>query len=706
MTAKNILTTCVFCFALLSITFAQNVNNFQRLKARGNLPKEFTSSSKSKYEALEKKADSKKKVARKEKKFYLESSFAIDQMLKSGVVLYGDPVTEYINKVADNLLKNDPKLRKKLRFYTVKSSEVNAFATDRGSIFINLGLISKLETEAQIAFILAHEIIHYQEKHSMDSFLEYQEIDDLYKRNKTYDQLLKKSNYSQKLEEEADEEGMEIFDKSDYGSSSLPQLYEIMATSHVAYSDVEFDKSYLEINEMVLPDSLLSDTIAEIEKYMEDEELSTHPSLKDRKAKMEKRFGSTSSGKSDFLLPQEDFEKIRTLSRFEICNILLHNQSFPAALYYSYALSKEFSENKFLQGVKVKALYGMAQYANSSQREAIPVDPEPVQGNMQQAFHILNKMKAKELSAVAAAHLWEHHRKNIKDEAMRLRTKDMIVDLMKFHIDDKDEFFTKKPTGDESYTKGIFAEEYKNSDFQKYVKEGGKARRKYKKMEHRLEYLETFTKGYGKKKKKELKNGVGLKKKKMIFINPMYYRINKKKKVPMRYIESETRQGDFVKLIKKTSKKLNFKSEILDVNSLKKNSIEEDFNEIAAINFWMDELGEHGVEMLPSNHGDVMKITEKYGVDAITYTGVLSVRNRSSIAALIYSYLIPSGYFAPMAYHSPLLNNNDTVFFWMTIDTENLEVLHSEINAMKMKTADLVLESNIYWMIDQMKRSR
>ncbi|MGK0390414.1 MAG: Zn-dependent protease with chaperone function [Maribacter sp.] len=185
MVTKNIyLPFALFLLFSFSLT-AQNLNNFEQLVSDGEIPKEFISSSSSKYKSLEKKVKDKKKAGKKQKKFYLESSFAIDQLLRSGEVLFGDPVSDYVNKVADKLLEHSPKLRKKLRFYVVKSAGVNAFATDRGSIFVNLGLMSRLENEAQFAFVLAHEIIHYKHRHNMDSFLEYQEIEAGFKRQKS-----------------------------------------------------------------------------------------------------------------------------------------------------------------------------------------------------------------------------------------------------------------------------------------------------------------------------------------------------------------------------------------------------------------------------------------------------------------------------------------------------------------------------------------
>jgi len=95
-----------------------------------------------------------KKISKKEKalekEFALNSNFGIDDILFSGKVLYGDPLSNYINKVADKVLKDQPKLRSELRFYVLKSYSVNAFSTNQGIIFVTVGFLSQIENEAQI----------------------------------------------------------------------------------------------------------------------------------------------------------------------------------------------------------------------------------------------------------------------------------------------------------------------------------------------------------------------------------------------------------------------------------------------------------------------------------------------------------------------------------------------------------------------------
>ena len=104
-------------------------------------------------------------------KFLRESNYYLNQILMSGIVLYNTPINEYVDKIMDKILINEPELRKNIRIYILKTPTVNASATDKGIMFVNLGLIAQSGSESQLAYILSHELIHYIKKHNIDLYL-------------------------------------------------------------------------------------------------------------------------------------------------------------------------------------------------------------------------------------------------------------------------------------------------------------------------------------------------------------------------------------------------------------------------------------------------------------------------------------------------------------------------------------------------------
>ena len=146
--------------------------NYQGLRCAGELPVDFRQTSVAKARKAEL-AIADKDLSRTERlqesEHAVRTVFEVDEILMSGRVLFGDPLSEFVESVAEKILKaNDREdLLDELRFYVLKSQEVNAYATSNGVVMVTVGLLSRIENESQLAFILAHEIQHYVLKHSL-----------------------------------------------------------------------------------------------------------------------------------------------------------------------------------------------------------------------------------------------------------------------------------------------------------------------------------------------------------------------------------------------------------------------------------------------------------------------------------------------------------------------------------------------------------
>lgn len=88
-----------------------------------------------------------------------------EQIEKSTKFITDPVITEYVNRMAQNLAKNsDAKVP-----FTVKiidSDEVNAFALPGGFFFVNSGLILAADEESELAGVMAHEMSHVIAHHA------------------------------------------------------------------------------------------------------------------------------------------------------------------------------------------------------------------------------------------------------------------------------------------------------------------------------------------------------------------------------------------------------------------------------------------------------------------------------------------------------------------------------------------------------------
>jgi beta-barrel assembly-enhancing protease len=86
-----------------------------------------------------------------------------ESLRKSGQVYEDQKLSHYLQSIMERLY---PEFKGNMRVNILKAPVLNAFAMPNGSIYLNLGLIAGLENEAQLATVLAHEGVHFVNKHA------------------------------------------------------------------------------------------------------------------------------------------------------------------------------------------------------------------------------------------------------------------------------------------------------------------------------------------------------------------------------------------------------------------------------------------------------------------------------------------------------------------------------------------------------------
>jgi beta-barrel assembly-enhancing protease len=91
------------------------------------------------------------------------------KVLFNRLKLVKDPyIINYVDTIGQSIVKELPPQPFSYNFYVIDSDVYNAFATPAGHIFIYRGLMEAMETEDELAGILAHEIAHVQCRHISD----------------------------------------------------------------------------------------------------------------------------------------------------------------------------------------------------------------------------------------------------------------------------------------------------------------------------------------------------------------------------------------------------------------------------------------------------------------------------------------------------------------------------------------------------------
>lgn len=72
---------------------------------------------------------------------------------------------KYVNLVGTTLTHNCNRPELVFHFVVIESDEINAYSTPGGYVFVTTAVLEKMENEAELAGVLAHEIAHVTERH-------------------------------------------------------------------------------------------------------------------------------------------------------------------------------------------------------------------------------------------------------------------------------------------------------------------------------------------------------------------------------------------------------------------------------------------------------------------------------------------------------------------------------------------------------------
>jgi len=160
----------------------------------------------------------------------------MDAINGSGVLYQDTEIENYLNRIAEKLHANSIAPDIFFQIKVVKDPSLNAFALPNGVIYIHTGILARMANEAQLAALLAHEIVHCTHRHSLRTL---RSIKDRTQANnarvRELAQLLgitgsitSTSGYTRELETEADRVGLDLTVKANYDPREILNLFELL----------------------------------------------------------------------------------------------------------------------------------------------------------------------------------------------------------------------------------------------------------------------------------------------------------------------------------------------------------------------------------------------------------------------------------------------------------------------------------------------
>jgi len=638
--------------AISQTTAKEYFDNYKPIVSQGLIPDVFVGLSKDRLQTINSKSE------KLEDEFNLKIQFLSDELLLSGDVLFGDPITKYVNEVAEKVIPAEYK--NKVFIFVSKSPVINAFCTGNGYIFINIGFIANLNNEAELATTILHELGHYIKKHSFIFFKIEKESEKDYFGHKA---LLNSMQRSQKHEFEADSIERVLLYKNNYNyiCDAAIRVLDLCNKSIYPIVQVQFDKNYFNDIFFKIPKCYFKENVDKLE-YEENstDDLFTHPNVGRRKENVNKiKIPENKCGDVEFTISQGKFNFIKELSRFECVRQNLLNRDYANCIYEAYILLKKYPDNKYLETSIAKALYGIAKYKNNNALAEVIFPINKVKGESQQLNYLFKQLDSKQTTVLALKYITKIIKKYPEYKNLDALQTDLIDDLvLKFELK-LDNFVNSNPPSNDEVTvldytlknaKGYkpypiksnnatikqqqesahfyliaFVNEMKDPNFVKKFNDAYSKIEKYK-----LEKSKTYaTKEEEEKVKKENyeKNGSGLKTKKIYIYDPSWVCLGKRED---EYIEAEKNKLILYSIVNNNFSAFNIQNYFINKKNLKKEDITK-FNTISKYSEWVNERNNNSdIEMLSITNDENLTKLDGFDSELICFIYIYSYNGISN----------------------------------------------------------------------------
>ena len=159
-----------------------------------------------------------------------------DTLNGSGLLYQDAEIENYLNQIAEKLQINSISPDISFQIKVIKDPNLNAFAYPNGVIYIHTGILARMDNEAQLAALLAHEMVHCTHRHSLRALRSIK--DRIQPETAAFQKLAQLigitgamtsiSGYTRELEIEADRVGLDLAVKAKYDPGEAVKLFELL----------------------------------------------------------------------------------------------------------------------------------------------------------------------------------------------------------------------------------------------------------------------------------------------------------------------------------------------------------------------------------------------------------------------------------------------------------------------------------------------
>lgn len=566
-----------------------------------------------------------------------EVSYQVSRLMANGQILFGDPITRYINEIADTLLRDYPGLRDSLRFYCVKSPAVNAFSTGQGMVFVNLGLVAQAGSEAEIAFVLGHEIAHYVREHTWQEMRSQKDV-----------RIEERHKRSKEMETEADSLCVALFyGRTAYSKGVADGVFDMLQYAYLPFDEIPFDTSLFSSAYYHLPSLYYKEKVDPITSRDDyDDSKSTHPNLMKRRQAVGDLLKHHRGNRLYLVAGNADnFYAISYLAKLECMRQNLIAGDYTRAFYNAYVLERASpaSEQGYVMQVMMESLYALAKHKTYAANNDAVEDARRVEGQEQQVVHLMRKIRPDELTMIALDFIWDNKDQGSFASHNQALVDDLYNDLFG-KLGYKRSYFLNSHTAVADTQDNGDRQEYANSKYARIRQQRQTAENSDEKpyfFTERLECdtafrnyfdrgpaVETITAFVG-----DRPNG------KLLVLQPSYYVFNDRKE-KLKVGKSDRNEQRLNKEVGRAASRLGIEAVDFSQRAIKGNSDVAVYNDYARLCEWTREHLNIDKNVVRIHAVDIAPVRTKYGADYVNVTTVSNTEGYGMNGALPLAMIV------------------------------------------------------------------
>lgn len=338
-------------------------------------------------------------------------------------------INPYVQEVFQKVVAKNRELPP-ARLILVRSPIENAFALGDGTILVNIGLLSKLENESQLAFVLCHELAHIYFQHMQKGVKDYFNVFYNKKFRKEYRKIVKEEyNMYTRLnslvqnaslnnlyhkranEQQADSLGYVLLSKTDYDLSQAYAALQLLDRIDEPYSseEIALENHFgcSQVNHLFRKKSEKASSIFAIEpekpKAFElSDTLKTHPGCEKRMQYIQTLSGGHPREKKGSGIKPGQFQRIKSISRIEVIQSWYDAGRYDRTLFETLLLMQKEPGNSYLHSMAMLCLFELKKHMeNHLYADVVARVADYYPGNLNQFLENLHRLNLSDFEQLA-----------------------------------------------------------------------------------------------------------------------------------------------------------------------------------------------------------------------------------------------------------------------------------------------------------------